>query len=143
MDRKDLTLLVIGAGGERGLSPVQLQKSVFLLTESGVPGLPANGYKFTAYNYGPFDADVYRDADALTAEGCVAKISLAGRSWKKYLITPTGETRFKYLETSTRAPFQQFCHETVTWVTSLSFNDLLRAIYAKYPAYRANSVFQG
>jgi hypothetical protein len=31
----------------------------------------------------------------------------------------------------------------VDWVCSMSFPQLVRAIYAKYPAFKANSVFTG
>jgi predicted phage gp36 major capsid-like protein len=31
----------------------------------------------------------------------------------------------------------------VDWVSSMTFPQLVRAIYAKYPAFKANSVFAG
>ena len=36
-----------------------------------------------------------------------------------------------------------YIRAVVQWSQSLSFSNLLRAIYAHYPAYRVNSVFQG
>ena len=36
-----------------------------------------------------------------------------------------------------------YLEKVVDWVSSLSFPELVRAIYAKYPQYKANSVFTG
>jgi hypothetical protein len=36
-----------------------------------------------------------------------------------------------------------FLAKVVDWVASLSFPQLVRAIYEKYPRFKANSVFTG
>src|SRR5436190_18669612 len=76
MEPKDWTLLVISAADSRGLSPVQLQKSLFLLErrlseEAPAEKLGESFYEFVPYNYGPFDVKVYQDAEALEERGLV------------------------------------------------------------------------
>jgi len=138
----DITLLVIAAAGDTGLTPIQLMKSVFLISRSGLPDLPPHFYSFLPYNYGPFDPNVYRDAEALESEGMVAEVQDAGRSWSKYIITPAGLKHAEELRTQVSPQFSAYVNEVVTWVKSLTFSGLLRAIYAKYPEMRENSVFQ-
>src|SRR5947209_2707195 len=70
MNRKDWTLLAICSANGNGLSPVQLQKALFLLSRE-MPNAVGNFYHFTAYHYGPFDRAVYDDAERLAADGMV------------------------------------------------------------------------
>lgn len=142
LKNRDITLLVIAAAGDTGLTPVQLMKSVFLIGQSGVPDLPSNFYSFFAYNYGPFNPDVYRDGEALANEGLVLEIKDASRSWSKYAITSAGLRYAENLKHQIASEFSDYIEAVVNWVKSLTFNQLLRAIYAKYPEMRENSVFQ-
>ncbi len=43
MDRKDIVLLVIESASDEGLSPLQLQKSLFIIGQSQLAGLPSDG----------------------------------------------------------------------------------------------------
>jgi hypothetical protein len=125
------------------MTPAQIQKAMFLMSAEA-PGLVGQFfYNFVAYNYGPFDAQVYHDLDALAGEGLVAATHFPGRSWKLYAVTPAG------LEAAARAKLTanrqgvSYLEKVVDWVSSMSFPQLVRAIYAKYPQYKANSVFTG
>jgi len=42
MDKESITLLVIAADPDGGLSPLQLQKSLFIVGKSGLEELPAD-----------------------------------------------------------------------------------------------------
>ena len=89
MSRADWTLLAISFAKGRGLSPVQLQKALFLLGRE-LPGeVGPNFYNFIAYNYGPFDRAVYTDASHLCAQGKVA-ITPSGNGYDQYSPTPLG-----------------------------------------------------
>lgn len=142
MKNRDITLLVIAAAGDTGLTPVQLMKSVFLISRSGLSDLPSNFYTFFAYNYGPFHPGVYRDVEALVSEELVLEINGTGRSWPKYTITQAGLGYAEDLKHQVAREFSDHVGAVVNWVQSLTFNQLLRAIYAKYPEMRENSVFQ-
>ena len=142
VNNRDITLLVIAAAGDTGLSPVQLMKSVFLISRSGLSDLPSNFYPFFAYNYGPFHPEVYRDVEALVDEELVLEIRDAGRNWSKYAATQAGFRYAENLKHQVAREFSDYVGAVVTWVQSLTFDQLLRAIYAKYPEMRENSVFQ-
>lgn len=142
LENREIMLLVITAAGSTGLTPVQLMKSVFLISRSGLPEVPTHFYSFVPYDYGPFNPDVYRDVEALESEGIVVEVHDAGRSWPKYVITPAGLERAEELRSQVGPQFSAYIDKVVVWVKSLTFSALLRAIYAKYPEMRENSVFQ-
>jgi len=142
VQNKDLTLLVIASAKESGLSPVQLQKSLFLLGKAKVPGIPQDFYPFYAYNYGPFHPAVYSDADALAQEGLVM-LAPSGQGWSTYIITVAGKAKAEEVGKKLEKVTLGYIEQLVSWVKSLSFNELLRAVYAAYPDFRANSIFQG
>lgn len=142
VQNKDLTLLVIASAGESGLSPVQLQKSLFLLGKSKLPDIPQDFYPFYPYNYGPFHPNVYADADALSKEGLVM-LAPSGQGWSTYIITSAGVTKAGEVRKKLQQVTASYIDQLVSWVKSHSFNALLRAIYAAYPDFRANSIFQG
>src|SRR5438477_13056735 len=85
MTPKDWTLLVIAAAGGRDVSPVQLQKALFLLGEK--LSLPEDErYKFKPYDYGPFCVTVYDDAEQLRREGLV--VIEHALPYRRYSVSP-------------------------------------------------------
>jgi len=142
LENRDIMLLVITAASDTGLTPVQLMKTMFLIGQSGLADLPSNFYSFVPYNYGPFNSDVYRDVEVMVNEGLVLEIREADRNWSKYAITQAGLKKAKILKQKVTREFSDYINAVVNWVKSLTFSGLLRAIYAKYPEMRENSVFQ-
>ena len=69
MNGKQVLLAVLASAEGRLLTPAQLQKSVFLISEN-VPDIVTRGQKFNfvPYDYGPFDKYVYECASDLKAE---------------------------------------------------------------------------
>lgn len=143
MENKEFLLLVVAAGDRKPITPVQLQKSLFLIREANLVEAPDQFYEFEPYHYGPFDATVYADADVLEGDGMVARITSGSGSWTDTVITDDGLAKAKLIESSLSPSSKLYIHNVVEWVQSLSFSTLLRAIYSKYPQYRENSVFQG
>ena len=143
MENKEFLLLVVAAGNGKTLTPVQLQKSLFLISEANLVETPDLFYEFEPYHYGPFDATVYSDADLLVGEGMLARYPSASGSWTDTVITPDGLARAKLIENNLSPPTKEYIHSVVAWVQSLSFSALVRAIYSKYPKYLESSVFQG
>src|SRR5258707_9223608 len=72
MERPDWTLLATKFANQSGLSPVQLQKALFLLGKEMPKSVGDDYYHFVPHNYGPFAKDIYSDADALAREGLIA-----------------------------------------------------------------------
>ena len=56
MDDRDFLLLVVASGKDKALTPVQLQKSLFLLGKTDLAEAVDSPYDFEPYHYGPFDA---------------------------------------------------------------------------------------
>ena len=142
MERKDLVVLAVGAGGSRVLTPVQLQKAIFLIGKANLEGIPENLYNFKPYHYGPFDANIYQDAETLHNDGLVLRAPSREGPWIDTLITPKGLERAAELRKQLNLNTINRIREIVENVHSLSFRQLLREVYSKYPEYRANSVFQ-
>ncbi|MEI8061338.1 MAG: hypothetical protein WCG99_03545 [Candidatus Berkelbacteria bacterium] len=141
MKKEKLLLLVLDAAGDKGLSPVQLQKSVFLIQQS-IPSQSKEKYAFAPYNYGPFDKHIYLDADELSSNGLVSKERCPDRSWQKYCVTDEGKTSAKAVASAEDEKIVRFVGKIVSWVQSLTFEQLLASVYKKYPEYKINSVFR-
>jgi len=143
MRRADWTLLALAAAEGQSLSPVQLQKSLFLLSRECTADVGDDFYNFEPYNYGPFDSAVYSDAAALEADGLARRVFYQGRSWAEYAATEEGLAAAESVRR--RAPQRAATYLTavVAWAQRLSFDQLVRAIYAKYPDTRARSIFRG
>jgi hypothetical protein len=142
MKRADWNLLAIAAAGGQPLSPVQLQKSLFLFQDAYREELGGNCYNFVPYDYGPFAVAVYHDAEAHQAAGHVSIMQTPG-GWSQYAATPAGLDRANELATQAPQGALQHLRQLVTWARGISFQQLVRAVYEKHPEYRENSVFRG
>ena len=140
MARRDWLLMALAHREGQHMNPVQVQKAMFLLARE-IPDLVGPGfYRFVPYNYGPFDADVYTDLGRLAQQGMV---SITRARFNRYAVTPEGFREGTVLLERADPEARAYLSRVVDWVCSLSFADLVRAIYKKYPEYRANSVFAG
>jgi hypothetical protein len=140
MNRVDWNLLVLAAAEGKPLDPAQLQKVLFLLQDK-VPGALADGYHFRPYHYGPFDPDVYSDAEFLAQDGLVSIVA-AGGGWKTYAATDRGLAKAKCLVDGADPSAVAYARRVVQWARGLSFNQLVGAIYREYPQMRVNSIFR-
>jgi hypothetical protein len=125
------------------MTPVQIQKAMFLMEAEAKQFVGHGFYKFVPYNYGPFDANVYHDLDVLATQRLATSAPEPGRGWKMYAATPAGMAAATKAKQGANAKGVAFLEKVVDWVSSLSFPDLVRAIYDKYPKFKANSVFTG
>lgn len=139
MNRKDWNLLVIAGAEGQPLTPVQLQKCLFILGKEAE--IEENYYYFIPYNYGPFCGEIYDDARELAEEGLVLIRPVPGQSWSEYSITPEGTMEARRIRSDLPKEIADFINLLVSWAHGLSFQDLVRAVYDKYPEYKKNSVF--
>ena len=139
MKRADLLLKIIAAAEGKPLTPAQLQKVAFLLGMQCSDYMPDDYYSFRKYDYGPFSAEVYRDAEQLEREGMITIFINSRGGWREYAATVQG-----YMTEIEDMPEEvsSFIVNKVKWARELSFQELVREIYKMYPAYRENSVFQ-
>ena len=141
-ERKEWTLLAIYCANEDGLSPAQLQKSLFLFGKNLQDIVGNTYYHFIPYNYGPFDQNVYFDAEKLSGEGLISINYTESRKWPKYFITSKGKEYAESLKQKTENKVTDYLYAVVKWTRSLTFQELIRAIYHAFPKFKSNSVFQ-
>lgn len=122
------------------MSPVQVQKLFFILDRelSDVTGGPY--FKFEPYDYGPFDATVYRELDKLALSGFVSVVN--GTNPRRYELTEAGKRQGLEIAESLPASAKEYILEIGNLVRRLSFQELVSAIYKKYPEMKVKSVFR-
>jgi hypothetical protein len=134
-------MLVIAAAEGQPMTPVQLQKALFVVGKNLDLG---NGfYRFEPYDYGPFCKQIYADAEGLERAGLV-RITTPQGPWeyKEYLATADGLQRAKELRARLTPKQRDYVGRVVGWVRGRSFKELVTAIYEAYPEMAANSVFK-
>lgn len=139
-DRRDFVLAALTPGVGADHSPVQVQK-LFFLIDRNIPELIGGPlFSFHPYNYGPFDQAVYQELETLAHEGAVELVAHA--TWKNYRLTPAGQRCGDDVLAGLPPKAQDYISRANKYVRSLSFTQLVAAIYRAYPEMRANSVFQ-
>jgi hypothetical protein len=142
LNRDEVLLVMLALADGRLLTPVQIQKSLFLASEEvGDAFRSTSKYKFEPYDYGPFDKQVYADAQALAAKGLVS-IGTDPRGWSTYAATADGLRRAADLRARLKGGQHEMLGRIVGVVRKLSFTQLVSAIYKKYPRMRERSVFR-
>ena len=142
MTRQDWLLLVLAAAGGKPLSHLQLQKSLCLVGHDLAKLVGAGFYTFRPFDYGPFDATVYQDAEEQSAQGLVT-IRSHPATKRVFSLTMTGITRVRALEPELPADAVRHCRYIVQWAQSQTFQELTQAIYERFPAYAERSVLPG
>ncbi len=140
LDRDEMLLVMLSLADGKPLTPVQLQKSLFLADDK-VRRAFGSRYNFEPYDYGPFDQQVYADARAL-ARGGLIEISTDPRGWNTYAATADGIKRANKLQGRLSKEQRDILGRILGLVCRLSFSELVSAIYKKYPKMRARSVFR-
>lgn len=138
---KDWTLIAIASSRSRPLTPVQLQKSLFLLGKKLPSEVGPDFYSFEPYNYGPFSRQVYVDAEELNSNGLVAFVPHPGGDWQDYAPTRTGTKRASDIVKTASPKAVAYLSKVVQWSSEQTFPELVRWIYANYPEYKKNSLF--
>jgi len=145
LDRSDWLLLLLDraaleAQGPEELDPVRIQKGIFVLSKRG----PARDlYDFQAYDWGPFSSAIYADLSALTRRGYLSEEKVPGRTWSTYRVTARGHQRATAAAARVGQIATAWLRQTREFLTTRSFAQLLRDVYAMYPEYAVNSRFGG
>lgn len=143
MSRNDLVLAILAVAAGRPYSPAQLQKTAFLIT-TNLGGLVTDGpsFNFQPYDYGPFDKDVYVEAQRLRDMGSVEITPSPWGRWVTYAATQNGIERGLAILSRMPESAQKYVRDVSAWALAQSFNSLVKSIYDAYPAMRANSIFR-
>lgn len=143
LSKQDWTLLVIDAAKPNTLTPLQLQKSLFLLGRNIPEAVKPNFYKFVPHNFGPFSKEIYGDVESLKNQGLIDEITKAGQNWPEYRISQTGIQQAEKIRALVPTDAKTYLDTLVKWVERQSFQDLLHSVYKAYPEFAKNSVFNG
>lgn len=142
MNRQELLLIALGAGGKHEHTPVQVQKLLFLIDKNVGTRVGGPFFDFVPYDYGPFDASVYEVLGELEADGYISSCE-SPYAWKRHALTDKGVSEAKRLAWGLDPIVTDYIKVTSEFVRGLSFSDLVSAIYKAYPEMKANSVFRG
>jgi hypothetical protein len=144
MNRQDLLLTVLACAEGQTYTPAQIQKAVFLLVRQ-VPDLVQQGqtFSFKPYDFGPFDAGVYHEAEALERDGLAVVAPSGYGNWKTYAASAAGIARGHQMLHSLPARQRDFVLKVSEWVRARSFHSLVKSIYEAYPDMKVNSIFRG
>lgn len=137
LQAEDILLGIANGASDRfALDPIRLMKGAFLAWQQG-PTEWHELFDFQPYDYGPFDSRIYGARDTLIRDGALI-VTRHGR-YDRYTITERGRARVSELRAS-QAAAVEWLGSIGDYVTTRSFNDLLREIYAAFPEFATRSV---
>ena len=142
MDKKSLLLACLAAADGAAYEPVQIQKLIFLFQERASKLFTAKPFHFIAYDYGPFDKDIYSGLESLEAQGLVEIYGSPFSRPRLYGLSDTGKAPAKVALNSIKEPYRGYLVMLSKWIRQATFAQLVGAIYKEYPSMRANSVFK-
>lgn len=143
LSREQVLLSMVAMVDGAALTPVQIQKALFLATDKASRAFARNSrYDFQPYDYGPFDRQVYVDAEDLSRQGLMSIVPGPENRWNTYAATPEGVTRGRQYLRQLNNEQREILERILDVVRSLSFTELVSAIYRAYPPMRVNSVFR-
>ena len=141
MTREELMLAAMSPAGTGPFSPVQVQKLFFLLDRNISAQTKGPHFRFEPYDYGPFDKEVYWELENLKDGGQVEIAESTEHGPRTYRLTNDGLNKGEEILGELTEPVQQYIRKVVKVVRSLSFSQLVSAIYQAYPEMKKNSVF--
>ena len=121
--------------------PAQVQKFFFLLDQELADHIGGRFFDFRAYDYGPFDAEVYRELERLSQMGLVQILS-GDVLHRRFLLTSEGYEWGKRFLRNIEPIARKKIRKISEWVRTVSFRELITEIYRYYPKMRENSVFE-
>jgi len=135
-----LVVLATLPEGERRLTPMQLQKTLFLISKNMSDELGKDYYDFVPYLYGPFAKGINQDVNDLIEEGLLTAVPAVDRSWNWYELSASGFELGSLLSAKLSQDSREYVEVAAQWVRTTPVGAMLRAIYEKYPEYAEKSV---
>lgn len=140
LTQRQYFMLATMAAAREPLTPVQVQKLFFLIDRNISRAIGGPQFAFRPYNYGPFDRAVYDELEVLSTTGHVELNHNV--NWRTYRLSAHGQREGEAYYAKLEQPVQAYIANAAKFVLSLSFTELVAAIYRAYPDMKANSVFQ-
>jgi len=140
MDRREILLAALAPAAREPYTPVQLQKMMFLIDREVPDLVGGTHFHFQPYNYGPFDRAVYDELEVLESQGYVETMGV--HTWRNYRLTKAGQELGDTILGGLPPEAQDYLRRVSEFVRSLTFRELVLAIYKAFPDMKENSVFQ-
>ena len=141
MNRRELVLAAMSTHSNTEFTPVQVQKLFFLIDRNIPKFVDGPHFDFRAHDYGPFDAAVYHEIDELAVPGDTIVTANPRTRFRTYQLTANGLGKGRKILSSLPENVSSYVTQLVVWIRSLSFNELVSAIYDQYPEMKERSVF--
>jgi hypothetical protein len=136
LTREDVLLLLVdGAEGQFPIDPVRLMKGAFLVVRRGRNEW-SQLFNFQAYDYGPFDSQVYDTKDFLILRGL---LDVRRGRYEQYDLTDEGLDAVEAVH-ARLAEDADWIRRIGNYTSTRSFDQLLDDIYTEYPEFRERSV---
>ena len=129
METRDFILLAMGASDNSPFTPVQIQKLFFLLDKNIAEQTDGPHFDFKPYDYGPFDKQIYLELEQLMDSGLVEISTSNDHGLRTYRLTKKGREIEKKSLKRLSKPVQRYISDVIDFVCSLSFAELVSAIY--------------
>lgn len=142
LSSENILLVALASCGDQKLSPIQLQKLLFLIDKKIGDRLGGPFFHFEPYHYGPFDKGVYYVAESLAQNGLLQTIAAERGRYNYYHLTPKGSDTAKRILKKMPSEISEFLSTLGQFVITRHFKDLLRSIYAEYPDMAVKSIFR-
>jgi uncharacterized protein len=141
MDRQNFVMAALAAAGAgASFTPVQVQKLFFLIDREAAHLVEGPHFAFRPYDYGPFDREVYTEIEVLC--GLDFAVVSSEHRVRKYELSAAGYAQGVEILEGLPVTTKQYLSAIAEWVRSLSFQQLVSAIYKRHPDMKVNSVFQ-
>jgi hypothetical protein len=140
--RQRIVLAVLAAEPGAEFGPIQVQNLFFLVDENVAEAICGRQFVFEPDGYGPFDAAVYRELEALETAGLV-RIDRSDRAAGRQSYTLTVRGYLVGDETLGRLPasIRAYMAELVSWVRDQPFAQMVGAINRMYPEMGKIDIF--
>ena len=122
------------------LDRIRMQKAVYILQESG-PNEWNRLFEYIAWDWGPFSKELAATLDRLVNQGLL-RVETVPHHHPRFRTTDLGEQRVRELLAGLDPAKAAYVAKVRRYVTSRTFNQLLREVYAAYPKMAEKSRFQ-
>ena len=137
--RKDTYVAaVMSVAGTKEFSPGHIQKIFFILDRE----LDVQYFDFKPDAYGPYDGDVYGAARRLEEKGLATVRKEAEYEYHMFRLTDDGVSKGKKAFGRLPKKVRTFIEGVVVWALSLTFHELVAAVFNEYPDMKENAVFK-
>lgn len=142
MIRQDYLLMMLAAGEGKFFQSSHIQKAMFRLGKIYLALEPELWYNFRAWDYGPFDEQIYKDLQDLAEDEMIFIQPVSPAGGKGYATTVAGWKKGTELLWSLPSHRRAYIFELAQYVLSMSFAQLVGVFRREYPEMFENSVFK-